>query len=375
MNSRGLSLFAFRGITVRVDYSWFIIFALIVVTLGSYYFPENYPALSDAARWTISIMSALLLFVSVLLHEFSHSLVAQKFGIEINGIVLFLFGGIAQLRSEPEDPRSELYIAAAGPLCSLILGIFFLGLHHLLEPVSSEALQAMLWYLGYLNIALVAFNILPGFPLDGGRIARAVIWYYTDNLRRATKIVSNIGRGLAFLIIGTGLLNMLAGYFIQGLFLIFLGMFLQQASIRGYQFVSLREGLSNYKVADLMTPDPHTVPPDITLQELVDHYFYRFKVHSFPVTSGDELIGFITIKNVKSIPRDEWNRIPVKQVMHPIDKMISLSPKEDAFGVLQMMLEHNTGRMPVLENGKIVGILTRRDIMEFVSMREEISRT
>ena len=355
MNGKGLTLFTYRDITVR-----------------SFYYPEQYPNISGSVLWTISVLSAILLFVSVLLHEFSHSLVAQKFGIEINSIVLFIFGGVAQMRSEPEDPKSELYIAAAGPLCSLLLGILFLGLHALLKSITVEAFHAMLWYIGYLNLALVIFNMLPGFPLDGGRIARAAIWHYTDNLRKATKIVSNIGRGLAYLIIGIGILNILGGFIVQGLFFVFLGMFLQQAAIRGYQFVALREGLSHITVSDIMTPNPYTVTSDITLHELVDHYFYRYKVHSFPVTKEGKIVGFISIKHVKSIPQKQWDAISVGQTMDSLDQLKTLSPTDDAFNVLRLMTDHDNGRLPVVENGKVVGILTRRDIMEFVSMREEI---
>lgn len=374
MNTKGLPLFTFRDITVRIDYSWFIIFALVIVTLGSFYYPQQYPNLTGYTLWTISVISALLLFVSVLLHEFSHSLVAQKFGIEISSIVLFIFGGVANMRSEPEDPRSELYIAAAGPLCSLALSVLFFVLHALLQATMIEAMLATLWYIGYLNLALVLFNILPGFPLDGGRITRAIIWHYTGNLRRATKIVSNIGRGIAYLIIGIGILNMLGGFFVQGLFFVFLGMFLQQAAIRGYQFVALREGLSNTTVADLMTPDPYTVSADVTLQELVDHYFYRHKVHSFPVTQQKQIIGFITIKHVKSIPQEQWDNLTVRQCMDSLNELQTVSPGDDAFSVLQLMLNQDSGRLPVVQNQKVVGILTRRDIMEFISMREEFGQ-
>jgi len=337
-----------------------------------YYFPHYYASMTPAVRWSISIISALLLFISVLLHEFSHSLVAQKLGIEINSIVLFVFGGVAQMKSEPEDPKSEFYISVAGPLCSLVLGILFMGIYYLLPNQMHEAIGAVFWYIGYLNLALVAFNILPGFPLDGGRIARAAIWYYTDNLRKATRIVSNIGKFLAFLIIGFGLLNMLVGAFIQGLFFVFLGMFLQQASVRGYQMVALREGLAKISVSRIMTPDPHTVPDDITLQTLIDDYFYKYKVHSFPVIKNEKPVGLVTVKSVKSVPREKWDSTLVVDIMDPLNTTNTLSPDDDAYEVLIRMIENNVGRMPVISDNKVRGIITRKDIMEFVLMREEI---
>lgn len=372
MNDKGFTLFTYRDIPVRIDYSWFVVFALIVVTLGAYYFPQNYEGLTLAERWSMSLVSALLFFISVLLHEFSHSVVAQKMGIEINNITLFIFGGVAQMKGEPEDPKSEFYMAGAGPLCSLLLGLLFLGLYYLL-PVWGEAFGAVIWYLGYINLALVAFNILPGFPLDGGRVARAVIWYYTGNLRKATRIVSNIGQFMAFLIIGLGVLNMLGGAFIQGLFLIFLGMFLQQASASGYRMVALREGLSGVKIAQLMSRDPYTVPADITLEELVDDYFYRYRVHSFPVVRDIKTVGMVTVKDTKSVPRGDWGSTRVGEIMRPVEQALSLHPEDDAYEALQRMLQDNIGRLPVVSEGRIVGIVTRRDIMEFVHMREEIS--
>lgn len=372
MNKKGIPLFSYRQIEVKLDYSWFIIFFLIVITLGMYYFPHYYASMSPVVRWSISVISALLLFISVLLHEFSHSLVAQKLGIEINSIVLFVFGGVAQMKSEPEDPKSEFYISVAGPLCSLVLGILFMGIYYIFPNQMHEAIGAVFWYIGYLNLALVAFNILPGFPLDGGRIARAAIWYYTDNLRKATRIVSNIGKFLAFLIIGFGLLNMLVGAFIQGLFFVFLGMFLQQASVRGYQMVALREGLAKVNVSRIMTPDPHTVPDDITLQTLIDDYFYKYKVHSFPVIKNEEPVGLVTVKSVKSVPRESWDSTLVVDIMDPLNATNTLSPDDDAYEILIRMIENNVGRMPVISDHKVRGIITRKDIMEFVLMREEI---
>lgn len=370
--SKGIALFSYRGIEVRLDYSWFIIFALVTVTLGAYYFPSQYPDLSPVEVWSISLVASILLFVSVLLHEFAHSIVAQNLGIEITSIVLFIFGGVAQMQSEPEDPQSELYIASAGPLCSLALGLLFLGTYYGLEPLLGDAFGAVIWYIGYINLALVAFNILPGFPLDGGRMARALIWSYTKNLRKATRIVSNIGQAFAAFLIALGVLDLLLGAVIQGLFGIFMGMFLQQAASSSYQMVALREGLANIPVKRIMTADPFTVPPDINLQQLIDDYFYRYKVHSFPVVRAETTIGLVSIQQVKGVPREKWGDMLVSELMTPLNKIQTLKPNDDAFEVLQRMLSNNIGRLPVMEGDKVLGIVSRKDIMEFVSLHEEI---
>jgi CBS domain-containing protein len=237
------------------------------------------------------------------------------------------------------------------------------------------ALLAMIWYLGELNLALVAFNMLPGFPLDGGRVTRAIIWHYTEDIRRATKIVSNIGKVIAFSISGLGLLSFLVGAWTQGFIFLFLGMFLQQAAEQGYQMVALREGLSGITLGQIMTRDPHTVASDVSVQTLVDDYFYRYRVHSFPVVnSSQKLVGHITAKQIRSVSQQQWVDIRVEEVMTPIEKLPDLRSNQDAYDVLQKMLEHNYGRLPVLdESGKqLVGIVTRKDIFEYVHMREEI---
>jgi Zn-dependent protease/predicted transcriptional regulator len=372
---KGVHVFTFRGIEVRLDYSWFLIFGLIVVTLGSYYFPERYPDIEPASRWTISVLSALLLFFSVLLHEFSHSITAQKLGIEIEGITLFLFGGVAQMKTDPSNPRDEFYVAAAGPFASLIIGGGLLGLYFLLNGNGGTAIEAMLWYLGELNLALVAFNMLPGFPLDGGRVARAVIWHYTEDIRRATKIVSNIGKVIAYAISGLGLLSFLGGAWAQGFLFIFLGMFLQQAADQGYRMVALREGLSGIQLGRIMTSDPHTVPSDLSIQKLVDDYFYRYRVHSFPVVDDSSTLrGHITAKQIRSTDRQKWAEMTVADAMTPVNELPKLTAGQDAYDVLQQMLQSNYGRLPVYDESgsQLAGIVTRKDIFEYVHMREEI---
>ena len=371
MKSKGLYLFKILGIKVKLDYSWFLIFGLIIFSLGQYYFPQQYPDISPTANWIISVLSALLLFVSVLLHELSHSVVAQRHGIEINNIVLFFFGGVAQMKMEPEEPATEFKVAIAGPICSLVLGVLFLGSYYGLSGSIPAAAQAVLWYIGYLNMALVAFNMIPGFPLDGGRVARAALWHYKDDLRQATKVVSNIGKGFAFVIIGLGLLNIFGGNWFGGLFFIFLGMFLKQAADRGYRMIQLREGLSGVEVGDVMSSNPVTVSSDLTLDTLIDDYFYEHQVDSFPVVNGT-LQGMISTKDVKSVSRENWQQTEVCDVMDDREEIRTLQVNDDAFEVLRQMGKLKTGRLPVLDGDELKGIVTRSDIAEFVEMRDEI---
>jgi len=368
----GFSIFRFRGIEVVIDGTWFIIFFLVVVGLGGHWFPQEYPGLGTAGRWILATLVALAVFASVLLHEFSHSLVAQGMGMEINRIVLFVFGGVAQIKGEPPDARSELLIAAAGPACSVVLGVVFLGASALVGGAAGPGVQGALWYLGYVNLVLVAFNMVPGFPLDGGRILRAILWGRWGDLRRATGVVSTIGKGFAYVLIGLGFLGLLRGALINGGFFIFIGMFLYQAAASGYQQVALREGLSGTAVADLMTPDPVTVPAHLTLQDLVDHYFFRHRFAAFPVEREESLVGMITINLVKEVDREEWETTSVQAAMIPIEGVPLLEPSDDAYEAMIRMMESEVGRMPVVAGGRVVGIVSRSDIAGFVRTRTEL---
>ncbi|MFQ5744041.1 MAG: site-2 protease family protein [Acidobacteriota bacterium] len=372
MNGRGIRIFRVQGIQVVIDYTWFIIFMLVVAGLAGYYFPQNYPHVGLLQRWLISIIAAILVFVSVLLHEFSHSLVAKRQGMQIQRIVLFIFGGIAQIRGEPPDARSEFLIAAAGPACSVVLGVSFLLASTPLGALGGEGLEAVLWYLGYVNLALVGFNLVPGFPLDGGRILRAALWHKTGDLRRSTRVVSNIGKLFAYVLIGVGFFTLLADVLVQGLFFIFIGMFLYQAAVSGYQQVALREGLSGIAVAELMTHDPVTVPAHLSLEELVNAYFFRHRFASFPVERHGQLVGMININQIKDVPREEWSRTSVQACMSPLQSVAALCPDDDAFEVLMRMVEDGVGCLPVVADGKLVGIVSRADILGFVHMRAEL---
>ncbi len=372
MQRQGLTLGAYKGIRIGLDYSWFIMFVLVVFMLARYFFPQNYEGMPALEAWILSVLGALLFFVSILLHEFAHALAARKRNVEISEIILFIFGGLARMKKEPERASDEFVIAGAGPLCSLLLGGIFLGLSFILEPVLREGLHGVLWYVGYVNILLVLFNLVPGFPLDGGRMLRAALWHYSGNLRKSTRIVSSMGQIFAFVLMFTGVLVIFGGGLIVGVVWIFVGMFLLQSAKSGYYMVAMREGLSGIPVQKIMTTNPSTVHPDVSLRNLVNEYFFKNRFSCFPVMRRGEFVGLVEINQVKSVERDKWEFTRVSDIMTPREELGTVSPDTDAYDVLMQMIDAGRGRLPVLENDELVGIISRKDILQFVEFREAL---
>jgi Zn-dependent protease len=370
---RGFDLFSIGGIRISIHYTWFVILGLVIWSLAVEHFPQAYPAFSKVTIWLVSIVAALFLFISVLLHELSHSFVANRMGLGIRGITLFIFGGIAQLGKEPEDPNTELKVAIAGPACSVgLAAIFFVLYLVLLTEFGRTPLVAVLEYLWYVNAALAAFNLVPGFPLDGGRVLRAIIWKRNRDVRKATRIASLVGRGFAIFLILMGLFEIFVTRNFGGIWLVLIGMFLQQAAEGSYQQVVVRRALSGLKVSQTMTTDVVSVGPDISLNELVESYFFRHKFSSFPVVDGTKLIGIVDVHQVKQVPRDEWQSLAVQDVMTPTSEEFVLHPDEDAADALTKMLKSGWGMLPVAEGDKLVGILTRRDVMSLLKIKTDL---
>ncbi len=372
MQRQGVTIGHYKDIRVGLDYSWFIIFVLVVFTLATFYFPENYPDIPAVRSWMLSILAALLFFISILLHEFAHAIVARKRKVEISEIILFIFGGLAKMKKEPERARDEFAIAGAGPLSSFAIGLVFLGLAHISEPIVRESLHGVFWYIGYINILLAIFNLVPGFPLDGGRMLRAAVWHLTGNLRKSTRIVSNMGQFFAFFLMFIGVVVIIGGALAAGIFWIFIGMFLLQSAKSGYYMVALREGLSGVPVKKIMTTDPVTVHPDVSLRNLVNEYFFKNRFSCFPVIKNDVFLGLVDINQVKIVDREKWEQTRVSDIMTPREKLGSATPGTDAYDALMQILDSQYGRLPVMENGKLVGILSRKDMMQFVEFREAL---
>ena len=374
MDGGGIKLGKLFGIAIEIHHTWFIIFFLVTISLSLSYFPSVAPGLGQLSYWLMGLISAFLLFLSVLLHELSHSLVGTKNGVPMKKITLFLFGGVAQLREEPRNPQVELKMAMAGPLCSLILLIIFSFLYFTLkrEGVMIEA-RVVVLYLAVINAILLIFNLFPGFPLDGGRILRALIWKKKKNLRLATLITTRIGKSFAVFLIIIGFWNAFFLRNLQGLWLVLIGFFLQQAAESGYQQVVFKNLLRGIKVKEMMKKPVVSVPFDISLSELVDRYFLKYHFKSFPVVdSKGHFLGLVTLQNVKEIPSERWLKVKVGDVMHRELAQISVSPEEEAVEVLDQMIREGIGRMAVLDGKELVGIITRRDIMHLLRIKTDL---
>ena len=371
---RAFNLMEIAGIRVVIDPSWLFIFFLVVWSLATGYFPEAYPPIHGGSAWILGVIAALLLFGSVLVHELSHALLARRAGIQVPRIRLFLFGGVSEMASEPQNPGAEVRIAAAGPLTSFGLAVLFYLLSVTGLPSLVNGGRQVVDYLAALNLALGLFNLLPGFPLDGGRILRAWLWARSGNLLSATRAAGRAGSIVGFGLIGLGLLQLVMNHNLGGLWLMVIGMFLNQAATASYEFLRLRDTLSGYRVRQVMTQPVITVPEHASLEELAHEYFFRHPRGSFPVTSGtqDQFAGMVSLEQLKGVPRDEWTRTPVRQIMTPAALLRPLDPDDTCATALEIMVRGDVGRLPVIAGGRIAGILSRRDIMQLFKVRSDL---
>ncbi len=370
MLTEGIPIGKAFGIPLRLHYSWFIVFVLITWSL-TYNFLQIYPHWGLVISIVAGVVTSLLFFGSVLAHELLHSIVAQAAGIPIHSITLFIFGGVSQMVEEPKKPQVEFRMALAGPLTSLVLGCIFLAIWYWLGDLS-EFLKAISFWLGWINIALAAFNLVPGFPLDGGRVLRSLIWWQSQDLRRATRIASNVGRAIGFLLILIGIALIFFGNWINGLWLAFIGWFLENAASSSYRQLALQEILKGHRVSELMTRDCPTIPPQLTIQQLVNEQILTSGRRCFPVVQNDRVLGLITIHDIKGIPRQQWHTKTAEEVMTPFAKLKSVSPDEDLATVLKILTEKNINQLPVIKDGNIVGMIARDNLLSFISVRSEL---
>ena len=359
------------GIDIYIDSSWLIIFALITWSLSSFYFPHYHPGWSLRLYWFIGVITSIIFFLSVLIHELAHSLVAKKQGEEVRNITLFIFGGAAQIAEEPDRPSEEFRMAIVGPLTSLALAIIF-GLIWWIVRDVNQPVAALTRYVAFINVILALFNLLPGFPLDGGRVLRSIVWGVTGNFKRATRIATWAGQVLAFLFIGWGIIQIFAGSFLGGLWIAFIGWFLHSAASRSYHQVFLREMLRGVRVRDLMTKDFMTVSGNISVQQLIDEYILRHQDHAFLVSENDQLKGIVCLEDVKAVPQEERATIMVKEVMTPSERLETATPEDDGNTVLQQLATKEVRQLPVMERGQVIGILCRSDILENLQLRAEL---
>ncbi len=352
------------GIPIRVHFSWLIVFGLITWLLSSRYFPTVAPDLPIASYWMKGALAAVLLFVSVAFHELAHSYVAMKYRLSIESITLFIFGGVAQMKGEPPHPKAEFWIAIAGPASSFFLsGIFFI-----LTMNSSGGARPLFAYLTQINLIIGVFNLIPGFPMDGGRVLRAAIWGRKKDYFYATQKASSIGRGIALFFIFFGLFSIFTGG-MGGLWLMFIGWFLYTAAQASYQQATLQEVLSGIRVQDIMVREMETIDPSIPIDEAVDSYFLRYGYGGFPVIDDGKFLGIITLKEVKDVPREDWKKVKVSKVFVRHDKKWEISPDADAIKALELMIKEDKGRIAVTDKDRIIGLITRNGIARYVQIK------
>jgi Zn-dependent protease/predicted transcriptional regulator len=371
MSGRAWRLGRFFGINVYIDSSWIFIFLLVAWTLAVGYFPRSNPRWEQSTYWALGLATSLLFFLSVLVHEFCHSLVARAFGEKVDRITLFLFGGAAQMSAEPKTPKAEFLMTLAGPFSSFALAALFGVLWALSRPLSPAA-AAVFYYLSIINVGLGLFNLLPGFPLDGGRLLRSAIWAATGNLKLATKAASTVGQAVAFLLVMAGLLRLFTGSFLDGLWLMFIGWFLRNAAISSYRQLILREVMAEVYASQLMNRDFAPVSPDLTLSELVDRYIIQRHDHAYPVLEGGSLVGIICLHDVRKVPRDHWPTVTVRQVMTPAPDLQVVRTTDDGNTILARMAAKDVHQLPVLEDGRLVGMVSRNDVVRFLQWQTEL---
>ncbi|MCX8030031.1 MAG: site-2 protease family protein [Thermodesulfovibrionales bacterium] len=364
LRAGSLKVASISGIPIRVHFSWLIIFGIISWSLSTFYFPDAAPRLPMATYWVTGIIASFILFLSVMLHELAHSFVAIRYNLSIVNITLFIFGGVAQMRGEPNQPSAEVKIALAGPLTSFFLAFVFLAAYQLLE---NQILKAFFQYLSRVNFILGVFNLIPGFPMDGGRIIRAYLWNRTGDFFHATRKASNYGQKVAFFFILVGLVLVFAG-FANGLWLMILGWFLYSAAQSSYQQASLQETLSGVKVKDIMVRDIIFMSPEITVEEAVYEYFLRYGFGGFPVMSNGNVYGFVTLKEVKDVPREKWSELKVEDIYRPHEQRLEISMEDPAIKALELMINEDAGRLIVRDDKKIVGLITRNGIAQYVQI-------
>lgn len=371
MFGKRVTLLRLFGFEVRLDASWIVIALLVTWSLAVSVFPVEYPELPLLHYWAMGLIGALGLFACIVFHELSHSLVARLYGIHMKGITLFIFGGMAELGEEPASAKAEFMMAIAGPLASFALaGIFFLLRPLVTAPVEAAGVVA---YLAWINVALACFNLIPAFPLDGGRILRAALWRWKGDLTRATRIATLVGSGFGALLMGLGVLRMFTGDLIGALWTFVIGMFIRSASHSSYEQLILQNTLQGEPVERFMRSQPVAVKPELNIAELVDNYLYRHHYRLYPVVDDDgTLLGCVSAQAVREVPRDKWAWRQVRHIMQECSATNTIDPHADAMSALKLMSGTGNSRLMVVDHGQLVGMLTLRDLLGFLRTKLQL---
>ena len=362
------------GIDILVHWSWFAIFFLLTWWLASGFFADVYEDWSASERWGSAVVAALLFFGSVLLHELSHSLVAKRLGLPVKSITLFIFGGVSALGAEPSNAKQEFRVAIVGPLTSFVLAGVFGAL--VAAAWASDRLDsppgAIAEYLAFINLAVGVFNLLPGYPLDGGRVLRASLWARSGNMLSATKIAAGAGTFIAFGLMAAGVLSILAGSFIGGAWFIVIGWFLRNVSEASYQQLLFRSSLEGTRVSEVINRSFHAAPPDISLSRLVNEYMLAWSQRCVPIVAGEELLGLVTMGDLKRVAQEEWATTSTFRAMTPLEKLHVARPQDDLTQALDAMASHDVHQLPVLDGRLFLGFVTRADVLKLIQIRSEL---
>jgi len=369
MNRHTIPLGRILGIPIGLDYSWFLIFALLTWTMAVGYYPTEFKNWPIALYWFMGAMTVIMLFVSVLLHELGHSVVAIRYKVPVRSITLFIFGGVSQIGTEPPTAAAGFWIAIAGPAVSFTLAALF----SLMQPFFAGVapLLGLSKYLVYINVALGLFNLIPGFPLDGGGVLRAIIWGASHNMRRATLIAANVGRFIAYLFIFFGVWQMFGGNFFNGMWIAFIGWFLESAARGQVQQLALHDMLAGHKVSQAMNRQYTAIPADTPLQRLVDDHILGSGRRSFVVKRSNEVVGLLTLHHIKEVPRSEWQTTTTAQAMIPIERTKRVKPDAELWIALEEMDRDGVNQLPVMVDGEIQGMLSREDIISYLRTLRE----
>jgi Zn-dependent protease/CBS domain-containing protein len=389
---RALRLIRIAGIDVFVDWSLLIIFALISLSLAEGMFPSWHPDWSPGLSWVTAVAAAVLFFASVLIHELAHALVGRANGIAVRRITLFVFGGVAEIEHEPGRWKSELWMAVVGPLASLLIGavclVVAVGTLQVPEqPGEPGAAQVQSWlaqlapvptlllWLGQVNIMLALFNLVPAFPLDGGRVLRALVWGFTGDVQRATRLASALGQAFAWLLIASGLAMILGANVPlfgsgvgSGIWLAFIGWFLHNAALVSYRQVLVRDALHDVAVSKVMLTRFDAVTPQMSLQELLDQHILRTEQRAFPVLQDGRLAGMVCQRDLDTVAQAQRSSLTVRDIMKPVGELTVVGPRDDAMDVLTLLARRDINQVPVVENGQLAGLVRRADILRWLAL-------
>jgi Zn-dependent protease/predicted transcriptional regulator len=366
-------LFELLGFKVQADVSWVFLALLVTWSLARVVFPNWYEGLAPATYWWMGVAGMIGLFFSLVCHELSHSVVARRYGLPIKGITLFIFGGVAEMEEEPASAKTEFLMAIAGPIASFALAVGFYGLALAGRAQGlPEALTGVAEYLALINGILALFNLLPAFPLDGGRVFRAALWHWKGDLRWATRLASRVGSGFGFGLIVLGFLNVLTGNFVGGMWWFLIGMFLRAAAQGSYYRLETRRVLEGEPVRRFMTRDLITVPPGLPVSELVEDYVYRYHHDLYPVTDGPRLVGCVSVRQIKEAPRQDWDRLTVADILSGCSGENTVAADMDAVKALTLMRQTGNSRLLVVEGDRLVGIIALKDLLAFLALKMDL---